>query len=403
MSGGVHMDKRTSAIRAAIAAALLIVAMVVVFVVRNQMKNAPKPPTPTSTVTPVPIPATATLLPPPTQLTCAGGDIFFPMAKEKLLKEHNLEVSIVKVSTFAVKNYEGLEELDCFWPGSETAYLDFDAAHHGMIVDHETIFRTFAMLFTRKDIFLPAFLKYEVVYELDGRYLMRMSPVISAMNEHKTWAELFQSQAEELGITFVEEPWMRLKVNMQYSAPEDSSGGLQTLFLMANYMVPGGEEGGQVVAKEDLNNILPLLVDNWNSQPLQDKRSPDWFNTYLGKSGSIPLGASSESLYIGWYNALPAESKESANLIVGIYPEWTVSTDHVLIALSPEGKKLVDVFRDDVELQQLAWSQFGMRTAVGGIGAKPGDITVSWIAADPLSVGEPKLDVFEEVKKYIHH
>jgi hypothetical protein len=339
-----------------------------------------------------------------TELKCAGGDIFFPMAAKKLADVYNMHVTVVKVSTFDVKNYDKLKELDCFWPGSATAYLDFDAVHHDMILDHETEFRTFAMFFTRRDIFLPDLLKYRVVNQQpDGRYIMKMYPSLMAMKAHETWAQFLSEQAKANGIPFTEADWMKLKVNVQYSAPEDSSGGLQTLFLMANYLVPGGQDGGLVVTKEDLPGIMPFLIDNWNAQPLQDKRSPDWFNTYLGKSGSIPLAASSESLYIGWANALAPANKASAKLIVGIYPEYTVSTDHVLIAFTKPAVQLVNIFRTDKELQQLAWSQFGMRTVAGGIGAKPGDSSYSIIAADPLAVGEPKLDVFEEVKKFIHH
>ena len=87
--------------------------------------------------------------------------------------------------------------------------------------------------------------------------------------------------------------------------PTASSGGLQTLFLTANYMVPGREKGGAVVKHEDMEAILPFLVENWKSQPLQDKQSPDFFNTYVNYSGSIILGCSSESLYLGWYNGFP--------------------------------------------------------------------------------------------------
>lgn len=368
--------------RIIIAVALLVVAAVFFTSVLSAANRSRPVPTPTT----VPTPTVA----PPTVVTCLGGQVFLRDAgvKQHLLDTYNIQAEYVSVGSFEMKDAD-LTEIDCVWPGSRSAYEYFASNRPGLVQKHDVIFRTYAMIFTRTDLYLKPLLASGLVYERNGAYLMKMYPLIEAMNGKKTWAEI--------GV-----PEIPGRVNIRYSAPERSSGGLQHLFMLANYQVPGGEEGGLVVSVEDLGNILPQLVANWEMQPRQVESSPEWFAAYVYESGSIPLAASSESLYLGWLNALPESRRETdGNLIVGIYPEWTVSTDHVLAGLTPEGNRLVEIFQTDSYLQQLGWDNYGMRTAAGGIAARPGDTDITWLLANPLSVGEPKQDVFETVKSVI--
>ena len=244
------------------------------------------------------------------------------------------------------------------------------------------------MFFTRGYLFLQPLLDSGIVYEKDGAFYMQMAPVISAMNNQESWAQA--------GITIPGQ------ANIRYTNPAKSSGGLQHLFLLCNYQMPGGQDGGLVCSIDDLPPVLPNLVANWEMQPLQAEASPEWFEDYVYKSGSIPLASSSESLYIGWRNQLPESRRATdGDLIVGIYPEWTVSSDHVLGSLTENGDRLVEIFSTDETLQSLGWTIYGMRTAAGGIAAKPGDTDVAWLVANPQSVGEPKRAVFEAIKAAI--
>ena len=366
-----------------IAAIALLFAAALVFMMVLSAASRSRP-VPTPTVVPAPTKA------PPIVTTCLGGQVFLRDAgvKQHLLDTYNIQAEYVAVGSFEMKDAD-LTGVNCIWPGSRSAFEYFDNALPGLVQKHDVIFRTYGVIFTRTDLFLEPLLDSGIVYKKGGAYLMRMEPIIEAMNGKKTWAEI--------GI-----PEIPGRVNIRYSAPERSSGGLQHVFMLANYQMPGGEEGGEVVNIEELSSILPKLVLNWTMQPRQVESSPEWFAAYVYESGSIPLAASSESLYLGWLNALPESRRESdGNLIVGIYPEWTVSTDHVLAGLDEQGNRLVEIFQTDAYLQQLGWDNYGMRTAAGGIAAKPGDTDITWLLANPLSVGEPKQDVFEAVKGVI--
>ncbi len=383
---------------------LAIAAIILAVVVSVGNKTRPVEPTPVPTATP---------LPPVTKFTCAGGDIFFTMDPQYLLDQYNIEVKVEKISTFEVKNDPKLSELDCFFPGSYTAFVDFQAAHPDMILASATVFRTYGVFNTRMDLFLPWYLKYGLVYETDGKYRMPMAPMMAAMENHLTWEQLFQKQAESSGTAYdgdsMKDKWLSLEVNVFYGAPEFSSGAMQHVLFLANCEASSKKDCSQVVERSQLGqlndptSVLSFLVKNWESQPLQIKRSPDWFDTYRAKSGSYPLAASSESLFIGWYNALPEDKRAtSGQQIVGIYPEYTISTDHVLIALKPEAKVLVDIFQKDTYLQQLAWDKYGMRTAIGDVGVAPGGTDIKWIDPDPLSLFEPKYDVYQAITEFIH-
>lgn len=350
-------------------AALVLFVLISLVALPNVFKAPPKP-------TPVPTKA------PPTVITCLGGQVFLADVemKKRLLDEYNIDVKFVASGSFEMATAD-LNGIDCAWPGSAPAAVDFVSAHKDIVLKKDTMFRTFNLFFTRKDLgYEDAFIKAGYVYKKDGADFMPMTPIIEAMKAHKTW--------EEIGVHGV--PGF---VNIKYSAPESSGGGLQHLFLLCSYLMPGGEKGGLPCEAANLGPVIPVLTDNWNFQGGQTGSSPEWFKAWLQNSKSLPLGASSESLFLGYYNQLSADQKKVAlDDVVGIYPEWTIGTDHVFIAITSNGVKLLDILESDPFFSKRAWDGFGMRTAFGGLGAKPGETDVPFIVAEPLAISEPKQD-----------
>lgn len=358
--------------------ALVLFVLVLLVLIPTAFKQE-RPPEPTATATQEPV----------TVVTCLGGQVFLRNArvKEYLLTTYNIEVISQDSGSFEMASAD-LTGIDCIWPGSAAAYDFFVAAHPELRMKNDTIFRTYLQIYTWKTEehdYLQALMDADLVYEKDGAYFMRMMPIIAAMNEEKTWAEI--------GVPDIPGP-----VNIRYSAPERSAGGLSYLLLLANYQAPGGENGGRVVRIDQLDAILPDLLRNWESQPRQITSSPEAFEDFVFSGPGVPMVASSESLYLGWRNNLPESRRSDADLIVGIYPEWTISTDHVLSGITEAGKHLVEIFQTDPYLQQIGWDDHGMRTAVGGITARPGDTDVVWIVASPQWMGEPKQDVIQRIK-----
>lgn len=374
--------------RIIIAVVVLALLMVAIGLGKHAVDSRPKPPTPT----PSPVP-TATQTP-PTVITCLGGQVFLADTNKDrtgivdyLLDKYNIQAKYVSSGSFEMVNAD-LTNIDCVWPGSGPAANDFMAAHKDIVLKKDIVFRTFNFFLTRRDDghdYLDAFIKAGLVYQKDGAYFMPMYPIIEAMQQHKRWSDL--------GVEGV--PGF---VNIKNSAPESSGGGMQHEFLLCAYLMPDGQNGGVPCQAEYLKPILPFLVDNWELLGGQSASSPDWFLAWLQNSVSFPLGASSESLFIGWYNKQTPENKQVAlSKVVAIYPEWTIGTDHVFMALTPNGAKLLEIIESDPYFSQRAWNAYGMRTAFGGIGAKPGETDIPWMVPEPLAISEPKQDASDMI------
>ncbi len=195
-----------------------------------------------------------------------------------------------------------LKGLDFVWPGSAVTYDEFTEAKKGAEKKHSTIFRTYTMIFGWTK-YRNALLRSGLIYEKDSAYYMKMSPVIKAMNEGKKWTEI--------GLT--ELPGF---VNISFTDPERSGGGLTCLTLFANYQVPGGESGGKVVTRAQLDPILPSLLKIWENQGRQDKASPEGFDAWLQRGSGVPLNCSSESLYLGWRKNAAKEMDVESDVVL---------------------------------------------------------------------------------------
>jgi hypothetical protein len=330
-------------------------------------------------------PTPAPTKPPFTVINGWGGQIFLADSdvRQRLLDEYNVRVDFKAVGSSDMVNGE-LKGLDFVWPGSAVTYDEFTEAKKGAEKKHSTIFRTYTMIFGWTK-YRNALLRTGLVYEKESAYYMKMAPVIKAMNEGKKWAEI--------GLT--ELPGF---VNISFTDPERSGGGLTCLTLFANYQVPGGENGGKVVTRAQLDPNLPSLLKIWENQGRQDKASPEGFDAWLQRGSGVPLNCSSESLYLGWRKNA---AKSDVDLVFGIYPEWTISSDHTLVGLTANGARLVDIFTIDKELQQIGWRNLGMRTKAGGVSAKAGDTDVTWISGDPNFTAEVTTDVSMAIREAI--
>lgn len=330
-------------------------------------------------------PTPAPTKPPFTVINGWGGQIFLADSdvKQRLLDEYNIRVDFKAVGSSDMVNGD-LKGLDFVWPGSAVTYDEFTEAKKGAEKKHSTIFRTYQMIFGWTK-YRSVLLRSGMVYQKEGAYYMKMASVIKAMNEGKKWADIGLSELPGF-------------VNITFTDPERSGGGLTCLTLFANYQVPGGENGGKVVTRAQLDPILPSLLKIWENQGRQDKASPEGFDAWLQRGSGVPLTCSSESLYLGWRKNA---AKSDADLVFGIYPEWTISSDHTLVGLTTNGARLVDIFTTDKELQQIGWRNMGMRTKAGGVSAKAGDTDVVWISADPNFTAEVTTDVSTAIREAI--
>jgi hypothetical protein len=366
----------------ALVAVLCVGLIVVVSVVINANRQyQASQPTPTPTLTP---------LPDMLSLHCLGGQVYLNDAEIKriLREEYRLDVTVEAMGSFQMvapeTDYSGV---DCVWTGSKSAYDALGVNHPGAEVAHETVFVTFLMNFTWENYLKPA-LEAGIVRQEGSAYVMDMAPVARGMLEEKTWADL--------GV-----PEIPSYVNMRFSAPESSGGGLSSLALLGAYLTPRTEGApARPIRDADLSALLPDLAHIWEVAGQQSDSSPENFEEFRTKGW--PWAISSESLFLGYLKSLPPDQQQLVtDNIIGVYPEYTMSTDHVLVCVSQPCLRLLEAFRNDVRLQQIGWDNYGMRLGVGGVGAKPGDTDIPWILPNPQFIPDPKQSVMDAIQEAI--
>jgi hypothetical protein len=369
-------DRKRISILFGSTAVVLLVLVGIVWLVNKLKVEKPVPPTPTPAPTAVPTQGAAT------RLVCKGGQVFLanPDVQKYLLSQYNLVVESLAMGSFEMIN--DLNGIDCVWLGSGISADFFNVNHPELKVKSDRIFATNTVVFTWRvpggPDYVAALERIGWVYEKNGQYLLKMEPLIDAMVGGKTWADMGVPEIPGL-------------VNIRFSAPEKSGGGQAWMYLIADYLASKGGNGVRTFNANDFETIMPILTNIWEAQPRQVTASPELFEEFVlsGYNGT-PLVASSESLYLGWRTGLPGNRRKDADQIVGLYPEYTVTTDHIIFGLTDGGKQLVSILGSDQKLQEMAWTLMGMRTTAGGLNARPGDTEVTWIARSAQTLGDPK-------------
>lgn len=363
----------------AVGLVILIVLFLIVVVAPAQVRA--NEPTPTPTL----VPPTET----PTKVPLAvvksmGGDIFTNSAADLLASQYGISVDVnTSIATFDMKNQD-LSKYDCIFPGSENAFNEFVAAHAELSATLRSVkaFWTYGVIVTRRDLYYPYFEKYGISYKNDaGQYVIRYGIIVSAMERKLTYGQMFKEQAEKLSVEYAEDStkqFLSWPVNVGHTNPLKSGGGAELVTLNLDYARESG--AGTISAAEITPDLYAFVKDNLKAQHLQDTSSPTWFNTWKDKSRSYPLGATSESLVIGWYNSLT--DKSEADKIVMMYPETTVSTTHIVACWTQPGYKLVQAFKENKDIQLIGANKNGMHTKALAIGQKPGNTDMPGVASE---------------------
>ncbi len=329
----------------------------------------------------------ATAIPQPTPTVQAepvnvfGG---YRFADEQMLvylrDRYQLRPIFQKIGTFDMAE-KWTPEIDCIFPSSKTGIDAFESRRPGIIRRSETIFQDALVVFTWQE-YVPALEKAGLVVTTDGVHMLRMAPLLAAMQQDKRWADL--------GIEIAG------YVNVESTDPVKSASGLMWLSLMASYLVPGEAPGGRAVTPDALADpaLLPSIYQYWENQGLQVETTGKLFPKFV--LTHAPMIVAYESNYTDWYRSLPTEQQAVGQRVVGLYPEVTISTAHTLASTSPRCDALLDAFTTDAQLQQLAWEVAGVRNNAGGIGGRPD--SAPWIAATVPFMPEPKLAVTEAIK-----
>ncbi|MFD7986730.1 hypothetical protein ACFRKE_21845 [Kitasatospora indigofera] len=174
-----------------------------------------------------------------------------------------------------------------------------------------------------------------------GVWTFRMDQYLDAVRRDRNWSDLkdVAGHAELAGAVYV-----------TTTDPATSSSGalhLAEVSYLANERRVVSDEAGVGRVKDLVRKVTAMQGD-------QKTSSDGPFKDFLSNVGS-PLVL----VYESQVAALTAQGRPTGDLVV-LYPDTTVSSDHTMVGLTDNGKKLADLLRDDAKLRALA-VRYGFR------------------------------------------
>jgi hypothetical protein len=307
-----------------------------------------------------------------------------PEVQRILQEDYLIDVSFNNMGSIdqAQLSTSQLEDVDCLWPSNTTALDIFEQQHPNIDSSDSIIFNSPIVLYTWRGVI--AGLEQEgLVEETDeGHYVADMQELTDLLvaQDRPTWNDL---GVEELYNGF----------NIVTTDPTRSNSGNMFYGLFLNML-----NGAQVATMDDLSTNFQTIDDYYQRQGLMQGSSGTLFDNFIVQGmGATPMMANYESLIVEFSVANQEQLDAISQTLRIIYPRPTVWSAHPLIALTPEGRRLMDALADP-EIQQIAWEQHGFRTGLAGITNDPAVLDVAGIPAQVGAViNLPRAEAMQEM------
>lgn len=242
--------------------------------------------------------------------------------------------------------------LDFLWPASQIALEIYREKHSGG-AKSEIIFNTPLVLYSW-DIVSAALEQHKIVQLQNGVYWVVDLPRLVKMSaEGKKWKDL---GLDQLHGTIV----------IHTTDPTKSSSGNLFAGLLANTL-----NEGDVVDDTALPKVMPDLKRFFGRLGYMESSSGDLFTQFLTLGvGSKPLIAGYEAQLVEFGLQNEKYRDLLKQKVRTLYPKPTVWSSHPLIALTPEGEKVLAAMQSP-EIQKLAWERHGFRSGLLGVQHDP--------------------------------
>jgi len=300
--------------------------------------------------------------------------------KTKVKKSYGLSMDYRKAGSLAMAETD-TEGRDYLWPSSQLA-LELFRKNGGKDLQNEIVFNTPIVLYSRK-LVVDSLIE-EGVVRLDGDvHYVDMVKLANLMKEEKTWADI--GLGELYGPILVDT-----------TDPNQSNSGNMFLGLLANAL-----NGNKTVSIATMDNVKEDIERIYKQIGYMQTSSIDMFNQFLRQGvGSFPIIAGYESQLLEFSKLEPDMYQQIRDDVVILYPEPTVWSSHVYIALTEEGKVGLTALMDK-EIQTLAWTEHGYRTIVAGT-ENPDEFDVNGMAGQVTKIMQmPSIDVMQELMEII--
>ncbi len=278
----------------------------------------------------------------------------------RLLAERGLDIDFQKVGSIEMVRGETTGQ-DFLWPSSQIAEAIYDQRPDAAGTS-EIVFNSPIVLYAWRDVTTSLVAAGLAEQTGDVYRVERFPELIQRIEQRQPWSEI--------GVPIYG------PITIQTTDPTRSNSGLLFSGLLANV-----RNGGQVVDGTTITTVLPFIVDFYARLGFTETGSGDLFRQFLSTGmGAKPIIAGYENQLIEFSIANQEYRDLLRDEIDILYPAPTVTSSHPLIALTPNGERLLEAMRDP-EIQRLAWEKHGFRSGLIGVENDPAVLDVVGVPA----------------------
>ena len=262
--------------------------------------------------------------------------------KKILRSKYHLTVNYYKAGSLDMVTADKTGK-DYLFPSSQTA-LELYEEKFGKPEKSEIILNTPIVIYTHKAV-ADALTQQGIVSSSGDVSYVDMQKLLACIENDTKWEDIGLSQ-------------LYGTVSIGTTDPTKSNSGNMFAGLIANTLAGGTADA------DNIDAALPEIKQIFSRLGYMETSSADIFSQFLKMGmGAKPMIAGYESQLLEFAYEHPDDWKELKDDIVMLYPNPTVWSSHVYIALDDTGTKGIDALLDP-DIQKLAWEKHGFRTGV---------------------------------------
>ena len=304
-----------------------------------------------------------------------------PKVTKLLLDEYHLQLAPEKEGSVEMVQ-EPATGYDAIWPASEYCKQIFeDRARRSGQTDYKTadIFSS-PLVVMSWPLITDALQRRHIVQDQAGTLFLSDMPALLKLIEARTrWKDVDTSLAMIYGA-----------VNVKSTDPSRSNSGSMFMGLIANLM-----NGGEPCPPDQIEKFLPRIKAISARMGLKESSSGDIFQHFMSQGvGAYPMMVVYENQFL---EALALGQQGLVDQVRILYPQPTVWASHPFIALTANGRRLMEALQDE-RLQRMLWEQHGFRSAAAGAMNDPTVFKVRGVPQQIVSaMPSPEWEVMQRI------
>jgi hypothetical protein len=295
------------------------------------------------------------------QIYVGGEKLLFledPNLQRLLAERYHLRVNPVKAGSVEMVRDLDPSGKDALWPSTDIA-VDFFRMRGMKSLKTDIVFNSPIVIYTGWPI-ANALIREGLVQRRDGGdYVVDLARLLDLIAQRRAW--------KDLGLPFFG------AVTIRCTDPTRSNSGNMFAGLVANLF-----NDSEVVDEQHVDAILPKLQAFFARLGMMERSSEDIFRKFIATGVNNSMVVGYENQLVEFLLANPNERETILRSVCVLYPQPTVWSSHPIIALTPNGSRLIDAMRDK-DIQRLAWVRHGFRSGLPGVSQDPALLNIPFI------------------------